>query len=70
MNLVQLPSLIVGIKRYNDDYGFQLVYNLGGGYLDVSMLKVQDGYSEVIACACRTKLCGGDFDTRLVNYFV
>ncbi|OZJ06474.1 Heat shock protein HSS1 [Bifiguratus adelaidae] len=47
-----------------------LIFDLGGGTFDVSLLKVEDGVFEVKATAGDTHLGGEDFDNRLVNHFV
>ncbi|CAO2142669.1 unnamed protein product [Urochloa humidicola] len=51
----------------NDDY--VLVFDLGGGTFDVSLLKILEGIFEVITTAGDTHLGGEDFDNRMVNYF-
>ena len=45
-----------------------LVWDLGGGTFDVSLLEVGDGVVEVLATAGDTHLGGDDFDQRIVNY--
>lgn len=47
-----------------------LVFDLGGGTFDVSILEVGDGIFEVLATAGDTNLGGDDFDTVLVNWLV
>ncbi|KAJ1673840.1 ATPase with role in protein import into the ER, partial [Spiromyces aspiralis] len=47
-----------------------LVYDLGGGTFDVSLLSIEDGIFEVKATAGDTHLGGEDFDNKIVNYFV
>jgi len=47
-----------------------LVYDLGGGTFDVSILELGDGVFEVLATAGNNKLGGDDFDNRLVDYIV
>jgi len=46
-----------------------LVYDLGGGTFDVSLLTIEDGIFEVKATAGDTHLGGEDFDNRLVQHF-
>lgn len=46
-----------------------LVYDLGGGTFDVSLLSIDQGVFEVLATAGDTHLGGEDFDQRLINYF-
>ena len=45
-----------------------LVYDLGGGTFDVSILEIGDGVFEVLATNGDTHLGGDDFDERLINY--
>lgn len=47
-----------------------IVYDLGGGTFDVSLLSIEDGVFEVLATAGDTHLGGEDFDQRVVDYFV
>ena len=45
-----------------------LVYDLGGGTFDVSILEIGDGVFEVLATAGNNRLGGDDFDQRLIDY--
>ncbi|KAI1612942.1 glucose-regulated protein [Exophiala viscosa] len=47
-----------------------IVYDLGGGTFDVSLLSIEDGVFEVLATAGDTHLGGEDFDQRIIDYFV
>ncbi|KAG2211256.1 hypothetical protein INT47_006376 [Mucor saturninus] len=47
-----------------------LVYDLGGGTFDVSLLSIDDGIFEVLATAGDTHLGGEDFDARVIDHFV
>ncbi|MEG1771744.1 MAG: molecular chaperone DnaK [Clostridia bacterium] len=47
-----------------------LIYDLGGGTFDVSLLEIGDGVFEVLATNGNNRLGGDDFDNRLVNYMV
>merc|ERR1712166_1105274 len=47
-----------------------LIFDLGGGTFDVSLLTIEDGIFEVMATAGNTHLGGEDFDSRLVDFFV
>ncbi|KAG7591854.1 Heat shock protein 70kD C-terminal domain superfamily [Arabidopsis thaliana x Arabidopsis arenosa] len=47
-----------------------LIFDLGGGTFDVSLLTIEEGVFEVKATAGDTHLGGEDFDNRLVNHFV
>ncbi|OAA78989.1 glucose-regulated protein [Akanthomyces lecanii RCEF 1005] len=46
-----------------------IVYDLGGGTFDVSLLSIDDGVFEVLATAGDTHLGGEDFDQRVINHF-
>ena len=47
-----------------------LVYDLGGGTFDVSILELGDGVFEVKSTAGNNKLGGDDFDNRLMDYLI
>ena len=47
-----------------------LVYDLGGGTFDVSLLEIGDGVIEVLATNGNNRLGGDDFDDRIVNWLV
>ena len=47
-----------------------MVYDLGGGTFDVSILEIGDGVIEVLATAGNNKLGGDDFDNAIVKYLV
>ena len=47
-----------------------LVYDLGGGTFDVSVLEIGDGVFEVLSTSGNTKLGGDDFDNRIMNWIV
>ena len=47
-----------------------LIYDIGGGTFDVSLLNIDDGIFEVIATSGDCHLGGEDFDNRLVNHFI
>ena len=47
-----------------------MVYDLGGGTFDVSIIEMGDGVQEVLATAGNNKLGGDDFDNRIMNYIV
>ena len=47
-----------------------MVYDLGGGTFDVSILEIGDGIIEVLATAGDTRLGGDDFDQRIMNHLV
>jgi len=47
-----------------------IVYDLGGGTFDVSLLSIDDGVFEVLATAGDTHLGGEDFDNRVIDHFI
>jgi len=47
-----------------------MVYDLGGGTFDVSILDIGDGVFEVLATAGNNKLGGDDFDQRIIDFLV
>ena len=59
-------ALAYGIDKENDQK--IMVYDLGGGTFDVSIIEMGDGVQEVLATAGNNHLGGDDFDERLVNY--
>lgn len=64
-------SLAYGLEKLsvNKDEDINvIVYDLGGGTLDVSLLNIADGVFEVLASTGNTHLGGADFDNRLVTY--
>ena len=62
-------SLAYGIDKQNDAHTV-LVYDLGGGTFDVSILELGDGVYEVKSTAGNNKLGGDDFDNRISDYLV
>eukprot|EP00708_Paratrimastix_pyriformis_P002175 GAFH01000915.1.p1 GENE.GAFH01000915.1~~GAFH01000915.1.p1 ORF type:complete len:696 (-),score=313.44 GAFH01000915.1:302-2308(-) len=56
-------------KKYKDERNI-LVYDLGGGTFDVSLLSIDNGVFEVIATSGNTHLGGEDFDQRTLNHLV
>jgi len=59
-------SLAYGLDKENDQK--ILVFDLGGGTFDVSILEIGDGVFEVLATAGNNRLGGDDFDQRIVDY--
>ena len=47
-----------------------MVYDLGGGTFDVSLLEISDGVFQVLATAGNNKLGGDDFDQRIIDWIV
>ena len=61
-------SLAYGLEK--DGNQKILVYDLGGGTFDVSVLEIGDGVIEVLATAGNNRLGGDDFDQCITNYLV
>ena len=61
-------ALAYGLDK--DDNQKILVYDLGGGTFDVSILEIADNVIEVLATNGNTRLGGDDFDARIVNWMV
>jgi molecular chaperone DnaK len=62
-------SLAYGLDKQDEDHTI-LVYDLGGGTFDVSILELGDGIFEVISTAGNNRLGGDDFDERIMNHLV
>ena len=56
-------------KQNNDNEKNVLIFDLGGGTFDVSLLTIEEGIFEVKATAGDTHLGGEDFDNRMVTHF-
>jgi len=63
-------AIAYGLDKIDDEEKTVLIYDLGGGTFDVSLLSIDDGIFEVKATAGDTHLGGEDFDNRLVNHCV
>lgn len=61
-------ALAYGMDKEHDQK--VMVYDLGGGTFDVSIIEMGDGVQEVLATAGNNKLGGDDFDDRLIKYLV
>ena len=61
-------ALAYGIDKENDQK--VMVYDLGGGTFDVSIIEMGDGVQEVLATAGNNHLGGDDFDQRIINWIV
>ena len=61
-------ALAYGIDKENDQK--IVVYDLGGGTFDVSVIEIGDGIQEVLATAGNNHLGGDDFDQRIINFLV
>ena len=61
-------ALAYGADKENDQK--IMVYDLGGGTFDVSIIEMGDGVQEVLATAGNNKLGGDDFDQRIIDWIV
>ncbi len=61
-------ALAYGIDKENDQK--IMVYDLGGGTFDVSIIEMGDGVQEVLATAGNNRLGGDDFDQRIIDWMV
>merc|ERR1711915_685249 len=62
-------AIAYGLDKKGDEKNV-LIFDLGGGTFDVSLLTIEEGIFEVKATAGDTHLGGEDFDNRMVNHFV
>ena len=62
-------ALAYGLDKQEENQTV-LVYDLGGGTFDVSILELGDGVFEVLATSGNNKLGGDDFDNKLVDYIL
>ena len=62
-------ALAYGLDKQDVDQKV-LVFDLGGGTFDVSILELGDGVFEVLATAGDNKLGGDDFDEKIINFLV
>lgn len=62
-------ALAYGLDKTGEENQI-IVYDLGGGTFDVSLLSIDNGVFEVLATAGDTHLGGEDFDQRIINHFV
>ena len=61
-------ALAYGMDKDNEQK--IMVYDLGGGTFDVSILEIGDGVFEVLATSGNNKLGGDDFDQKIIDYLV
>ena len=61
-------ALAYGVDKENDQT--VMVYDLGGGTFDVSIIEMGDGVQEVLATAGNNRLGGDDFDERVMQWIV
>jgi len=62
-------AIAYGLNKKNKDTNI-IVYDLGGGTFDVSLLTLDEGVFEVVATNGDTHLGGQDFDERVMNHFI
>ncbi|MEG1519544.1 MAG: molecular chaperone DnaK [Clostridia bacterium] len=73
MRIINEPTaaaLSYGLDKGDNKNAKILIYDLGGGTFDVSILEIGDGVFEVLATNGNTRLGGDDFDDRLVKYLL
>ncbi|ODQ80026.1 hypothetical protein BABINDRAFT_36047 [Babjeviella inositovora NRRL Y-12698] len=63
-------AIAYGLDKKDEGEKNVLIFDLGGGTFDVSLLSIEDGIFEVKSTAGDTHLGGEDFDNRLVTHFV
>jgi len=63
-------AIAYGLDKQDQEEKNVLIFDLGGGTFDVSLLTIDDGVFEVMATAGDTHLGGEDFDNRLVDHCV
>jgi len=63
-------AIAYGLDRKADKEINVLVFDLGGGTFDVSLLTIDNGVFEVLATSGDTHLGGEDFDQRITEYLV
>ena len=63
-------AIAYGLDNVKNGEQTVLIFDLGGGTFDVSLLSIDDGVFEVKATAGDTHLGGEDFDSRIVQHFV
>ena len=61
-------ALSYGIDKENDQK--VMVYDLGGGTFDVSIIEMGDGVQEVLATAGNNRLGGDDFDQKIIDWMI
>ena len=69
MRIINEPTaaaLAYGMDKENEQK--IMIFDLGGGTFDVSLLEISDGVFEVLATAGNNRLGGDDFDNRIINW--
>ncbi|GKT27712.1 Heat shock 70 kDa protein C [Aduncisulcus paluster] len=63
-------AIAYGLDKGGDEEKNVLIFDLGGGTFDVSLLTIDDGVFEVLATNGDTHLGGEDFDQRVIDHFI
>ncbi len=63
-------ALAYGLDKGENKNQKVLIYDLGGGTFDVSILEIGDGVFEVLSTNGNTRLGGDDFDNKVIDYLV
>jgi len=63
-------AIAYGLEKKCETEKNVLIFDLGGGTFDVSLLSIEEGIFEVKATAGDTHLGGEDFDTRMMDFFI
>ena len=70
LRIINEPTAAALAYGMNDTDQKVMVYDLGGGTFDVSILEIGDGVFEVLSTNGDTRLGGDDFDNRIIKYLV
>ena len=70
LRIINEPTAAALAYGMNDSDQKIMVYDLGGGTFDVSILEIGDGVFEVLSTNGDTRLGGDDFDERIIKYLV
>ncbi|KAG9095677.1 ATPase with role in protein import into the ER [Ceratobasidium sp. UAMH 11750] len=70
LNEPTAAAIAYGLDKNGMAESKMVVYDLGGGTFDVSLLRVANGIFEVLATAGNTRLGGEDFDNRIIDHLV
>ncbi len=62
-------ALAYGVDKENTEQKI-IIYDLGGGTFDVSILEISDGVVEVLSTAGNNRLGGDDFDNRIIDWMI
>jgi endoplasmic reticulum chaperone BiP len=69
LRIINEPTAVAGLNK-KDGESQIIVYDLGGGTFDGSLLSIDDRVFEVLATAGDTHLGGEDFDNRVIDYLI